>query len=177
MSLTQENLCAKISKKPAWIYFENSTIKISKLIVGQTSECDFTFSTSMGEPNQTGDIVVDIITSDGTLLYKNEVPVKSVLGIEENTIEYPYPNPANPDTRIKYSLIENSHVTAKVYNMLGQMVRELLNKDVAAGTWEVYWDGRNSNGQSAASGLYLVRLAIKTADSNKFYIKKIAIGK
>lgn len=69
-----------------------------------------------------------------------------------------YPNPFNPTTTIRFDLPEATKVTLKVYNILGQHVRTLVDGEKPAGFQSVIWDGRNSVGQRAASGIYIYRL-------------------
>lgn len=68
-----------------------------------------------------------------------------------------YPNPFNPVTTIEYSLPERSHVTIEVYNILGQTVRTLVDREISAGTYRTVWDGTTGSGQTVASGVYLYR--------------------
>ncbi len=69
-----------------------------------------------------------------------------------------YPNPFNPSTTIKYDLKENANVVLKVYNVLGQEVRTLVNTNQTAGFKKVVWDGRDNNGVPVASGVYIYRI-------------------
>ncbi|MFQ6002794.1 MAG: FlgD immunoglobulin-like domain containing protein [Candidatus Zixiibacteriota bacterium] len=46
----------------------------------------------------------------------------------------------------------------KIYNVLGQLVRTLVNEPKESGTYEVIWDGRDDNGNEVASGIYFYRL-------------------
>ena len=78
-----------------------------------------------------------------------------------------YPNPFNPSTIIKYALPEASHVTVKVFNMLGQEVRTILDQEQSSGVKQVLWNGRNNYGSKVASGIYIY--AIK---ANDFYKAK-----
>jgi len=68
-----------------------------------------------------------------------------------------YPNPFNPVTTIEYSVPKRSHVTIEVYNVLGQKVRTLVDREESAGSYTITWDGRTNSGQSAATGVYLYR--------------------
>lgn len=71
-----------------------------------------------------------------------------------------YPNPFNPETQIKYT-VQNSRgipVTIEVYNVLGQLVRVLVNEPKERGTYQVTWDGRDQNGDQTASGVYFYKL-------------------
>lgn len=68
-----------------------------------------------------------------------------------------YPNPFNPITTIKYSLPRRAHVIIEVYNVLGQQVQTLVDREESAGSYTVTWDGTSDNGQSVATGVYLYR--------------------
>jgi len=69
-----------------------------------------------------------------------------------------YPNPFNSSTTICYELSEPFQVVLKIYNILGQEVRMLVNEHQVAGEWLVTWDGRNGINQPASSGIYIYEL-------------------
>ena len=69
-----------------------------------------------------------------------------------------YPNPFNPVTTIKFSVQKNEHVKLVVYNMLGQPVRTLIDKNVAAGSHAAIWNGTDNSERTLSSGVYYVRL-------------------
>ncbi len=73
-----------------------------------------------------------------------------------------FPNPFNPETQIQFDLANASHVALRVYNALGQLVRNLVDSGHPAGTFSVTWDGRDDTGQQLPSGIYFYRL--KTRD-------------
>jgi hypothetical protein len=68
-----------------------------------------------------------------------------------------FPNPFNPMTTIRYTLAMPSRVTLKIYNILGQLVRTLVDGSQYAGDSEVSWDGTGNNGVAVASGVYICR--------------------
>jgi flagellar hook assembly protein FlgD len=69
-----------------------------------------------------------------------------------------YPNPFNPSTECIFSLPATSHVTLKVYDLLGREVVTLVDETRVAGAHRVTWYGQTANGTAAASGVYLYRI-------------------
>ena len=72
-----------------------------------------------------------------------------------------FPNPFNPETTLKYDLPEAGDVKLEVYNMLGQVVRTLVNEHQTAGRYAVQWDATNGHGQSMSSGIYFYRVQVE----------------
>jgi len=70
------------------------------------------------------------------------------------------PNPFTSSTKISYYLKENltKEVTISIYNIKGQLVREITNPESIKGLNKVIWDGKDSNGKKQASGLYFYRV-------------------
>jgi hypothetical protein len=64
-----------------------------------------------------------------------------------------YPNPFNPTTNIKYSITKESHVSLKVFDVLGREVENLVNTKQVAGSYQV-----NFNASKLASGVYIYRI-------------------
>jgi methionine-rich copper-binding protein CopC len=73
-------------------------------------------------------------------------------------LEQNYPNPFNPTTTIRYQLPEQREVKLVVYNMLGQVVKTLVQTAQSAGTYIARWDGTNEDGISVAGGVYFYQL-------------------
>jgi len=73
-------------------------------------------------------------------------------------LEQNYPNPFNPETAISYHLPDACHVTLKIYNLLGQQIKTLVDHDAPAGSHTIRWDGKDEHGHNLASGIYLYRL-------------------
>jgi len=78
-----------------------------------------------------------------------------------------FPNPFNPQTTISFDLPKGSHVTLTVYNMLGQRIRTLTDREYDAGRQSVVWDSRSDNGDAVASGVYLYRIEADSYVANK----------
>jgi len=78
-------------------------------------------------------------------------PVASIINYYK--LQQNYPNPFNPTTTIKYQIPELSFVILKVYDVLGNEIETLVNKEKAVGNYEV-----NFNAASLPSGVYFYRL-------------------
>jgi hypothetical protein len=69
------------------------------------------------------------------------------------------PNPFNPRTEIRFGLPADTSVTLQIFNIQGELVRELItNQQLASGDHTSIWDGKNSGGTSMPSGTYHYRL-------------------
>ena len=128
---------------------------------------------------QVGDVIeVRVIGPNGnveshTLSY-NVTPesiANAVLSIRLDSIGKPkltqllqnFPNPFNPETWIPYQLSEDSSISVSIYNTTGKLIRTLPLGYQSAGFYNsrgraAYWDGRNENGESVASGVYFYQL-------------------
>ncbi len=100
--------------------------------------------------------------------------IDAVTGVEEDVLpkEFSllqnYPNPFNPSTTISYSIPKESVVDIKVYNILGQEVRTLINQRQKPGTYKIIFEGKN-----LASGVYFY--TIKAGEYNS--VKKMLLLK
>lgn len=64
-----------------------------------------------------------------------------------------YPNPFNPETKISFSVPENSFISLKVFNSAGKEVSELVNENISRGSYDVSF-----NASSLPSGVYYYKL-------------------
>ena len=97
-----------------------------------------------------------------------ELGIPDVFALHQN-----YPNPFNPVTTIRYDVPEQSNVRVDIYNVLGQKVAELVNKNHQPGFYTVNWDGTNMVGNALGSGMYFYRI-----DAENFTaVKKLLLVK
>jgi len=68
-----------------------------------------------------------------------------------------YPNPFNPVTTIEYSLPRRSSVRIEIYNLLGQRVRTLVDREESAGSYTITWNGTSTTGEAVSTGVYFYR--------------------
>ena len=73
-----------------------------------------------------------------------------------------YPNPFNPETKIRFQLPEASYVVVRIFNTLGQEIRMLADQQYEAGHHSVGWDGKDNSGNAVSSGIYFYQLQAGT---------------
>ena len=115
------------------------------------------------------------LTDDGSNVFRQGIANLEALlnsAIPQKSALLPnYPNPFNPETWIPYDLAEDADVHIHIYNLKGESVRHLNIGFQSAGTYRpqsraAYWDGRNSVGESVASGAYLYTLTAQYRNRN-----------
>lgn len=92
------------------------------------------------------------IDFDGTHSYSKEVQVSTGL-ISTFDLKQNYPNPFNPSTQISFSIEKDGFVKLAVYNLLGQEVRTLINRNMEAGLHSISFDASDLQ-----SGIYVYKL-------------------
>ena len=90
------------------------------------------------------------------------VKQRESIQLAQYSLEQNYPNPFNPETEIQYQIkSENiSPVSLKIFNLNGQEIRTLIQKNHTAGNYRVTWDGKDNSGRTVSSGVYLYRLSV-----------------
>jgi len=73
-----------------------------------------------------------------------------------------FPNPFNPSTSITFMVPTKDHVRLSVYNLLGQEVKVLVDKELPAGTYSARWEGTDAQGNRLVSGVYFYRMVTKS---------------
>ena len=111
------------------------------------------------------------VEDDGSVVFREGIAfLQSLLAVlipDETALLPNYPNPFNPETWIPYQLSEPAEVTLRIYTVNGILVRTLALGHTPAGIYQsrsraAYWDGKNSVGESVASGLYFYTLSTES---------------
>jgi hypothetical protein len=92
-----------------------------------------------------------------------------LLNLTDSFLLNNYPNPFNPSTHISFNMPYSGHISLRIFDITGKLVKIVLDGYVLQGQHELKWDGRNNFHQSVASGLYFVQLQAGN------YIKSIKI--
>jgi hypothetical protein len=82
---------------------------------------------------------------------------RTITALDQN-----FPNPFNPSTTVRYSLKTREWVNVTVYDVLGRVVKVLVDEERPAGYQKINWYGRNQRDERVASGIYFIRMT--TAD-------------
>ncbi|MFQ5864131.1 MAG: choice-of-anchor D domain-containing protein [bacterium] len=90
----------------------------------------------------------------------------------EFTLTQNYPNPFNPTTQIRYELPVTAVVTLRIYDVMGNEIRRLLNQEHKnRGVYSVTWDGRDNRGNIVASGVYFYNIKIQPRNGGKPFVQ------
>ncbi len=125
---------------------------------------------------------IDFNSASSNMILANFEMSDAPTGLEpETSVQIPqdmelaqnFPNPFNPETRIGFSIPESQQVRLTVYNILGQVVKELVNENLAAGSYKYSWNGTDQLGRKVASGIYLYSLEA----GNQKLVRKMLLTK
>jgi hypothetical protein len=92
---------------------------------------------------------------------------KEILLPTQFALDQNYPNPFNPATIIRFEMPRASAATLEVFNILGQKVRTLIDRQLPAGIYNVTFDGRGDDRRPLASGVYLYRLTTENYNRSR----------
>jgi photosystem II stability/assembly factor-like uncharacterized protein len=99
-------------------------------------------------------------------LSTDPLPKKEVSGspqlAEDLEIASVYPNPFNPTATISFNLNSPQMVSVNVYNIMGQMIRNLSDGYHEAGIISLIWDGKDKEGRPVSSGTYFCSIQAET---------------
>jgi len=157
--ITLENLRLDMSSDDSTITSISGTLIVNSIAPGEIIIHPSNFSVKV-DSNFSGDFTFNFeVTKDGWLYWEDSYP--DSVGYVVNEIELPsryslhqnYPNPFNPNTIIKFALPKDSDINLTVYDILGEKVVELIDREINAGYHQVKFDA-----SQYASGVYLYRI-------------------
>ncbi|MDX2473638.1 MAG: proprotein convertase P-domain-containing protein, partial [Candidatus Krumholzibacteria bacterium] len=114
------------------------------------------------------------VRDGGVLGFGDEIEVTvtsslpTVFALHDN-----YPNPFNPITNINFDLPKAGHVSLRIYDLSGRLVRSLVDENLARSSHTYQWDGADNSGRRAASGVYYYRVQTeRTSETGKMMLVK-----
>lgn len=92
---------------------------------------------------------IDPLSSGSIEIFEMDaIPQKYLLG--QN-----FPNPFNPNTTIEFAIPEDSYVNLSVYDIMGRLVKTIVDKKINAGYYQVDWDGTDQDSLHVSASLYI----------------------
>jgi len=158
---------AERGNEPSGTRYDGGTFRTVFLPFPFEAVCDYDTLTEEAVLNDSALTVMDSILSwFGTLPYHGvrEIPTGGELP-QVFTLSQNHPNPFNPVTSIEYAVPKLSEVSLKVYNVLGQEVKTLVNQRQKAGAYRATWNGEDNQNQKVTSGIYFYQLKAKDVSS------------
>ena len=150
-----------------------------QVVFSSTDETVVTFTVPEESPNDISDssvtcIIYLIVTDNDGNTDMSQVIVMGILNDDGQQLELSdirntpdkfklnqnYPNPFNPITSLHYDLPENSYVSITIYDMLGNVINNLVNTNQSSGFKSVQWNATNNQGQPVSAGVYLYSIEV-----------------
>ena len=103
------------------------------------------------------------VEGNGTIYWDNFYFYSNFVGVNNRSETFPqgfaleqnFPNPFNPITSLRYDLPEDGLVNITVYDMMGRIVKTLINSSQTAGYKSIRWNATNDRNEPVSAGLYL----------------------
>jgi C1A family cysteine protease len=163
-----------------WNASDNHEISTVDILLSCSGNSSFPDTIASGEPNDgsftwsvpdssSADCYIRIIARDtaGLAQYDDSDLSFTINSYTDSEVNSPerrlallpnVPNPFNPVTRIEFEVPSKERVNISIFDIRGRLVKVLLNSTATPGLHELLWDGRNDNGEKAASGIYFCRM-------------------
>jgi len=119
--------------------------------------------TNLGLPRWNMEYIIEasdeeftIVSEAGEFVFENtSLSIDGEIIPEVFALHQNYPNPFNPITSLRYDLPEDGLVNITIYDMMGRVVKTLVNSSQTAGYKSVQWNATNDRNESVSAGLYL----------------------
>jgi len=144
---------------PSWLSFNPVTRTFSGTPTAVGSLSLKVIATDTANANASCVFTLNVV--DHTAIHESNGQI-----INEYKLFQNYPNPFNPSTTISYSLLNNSNVSIKLYDILGKEIVTLVNSIQKRGMYDINLDMNNLN---LSSGIYFYSIKVKESNSNKVF--------
>jgi hypothetical protein len=135
----------------SYVCIQNNTVlggAVYAKKISISNNCSIIFS-PFGNPQNTEGLSKNVSVNQD----KNDK--EDLVSPDEFCLSQNYPNPFNPETVIRYQLPSASNLSLKIYNIIGQEIKTLVDAYQGAGYYSIKWDGTNNQGMKVASGVYI----------------------
>lgn len=91
--------------------------------------------------------------------------------ITKNQLTHNYPNPFNSGTMLEYHLKQQGKINLCIYNIAGQIIKNLVDGEYNKGVYQIRWDGSDDFGNQTASGIYICKLLAESYVTSQKLVK------
>ncbi len=147
--------------------FIAGTYSLSEPLIGKTLFAPFNYDFSGIQRGTDG--IWDIGAYE---FGSGEIPIRDEIS-DIIQIENIYPNPFYINTRISYILKEDNEYQIIIFNIHGQIVKQLFRGELSTGQHSITWDKSNNYGGDVSNGVYFVKIS----SNNSFQIGKVVVVK
>lgn len=152
-------------------YYKITGLRTGSYFVEASTECHWMWWNDHTNPQDADPVSVTMPSDHSGIDFYLTTGVETEDEIAQRPTEFElsqnYPNPFNPGTEIEYTLQKSAQVSLQIYNLLGQKVKTLVNEYQSASSYHIVWDGKNEQGKTASSGIYLYRLEVNGVSQAK----------
>ena len=132
-------------------------------ITNLNSELVFRENITSGIPDSLDDYIISL----------NQLSIEGGIFPKKISLYQNFPNPFNPTTNIKYEINKTSNIELTVYNLKGEVIRNLISKNEKAGFNVISWNGEDDYGAKVSSGTYIYKFKTPDfSDSRKMVLLK-----
>ncbi|UCE04779.1 MAG: CotH kinase family protein, partial [bacterium] len=106
-------------------------------------------------------------TEDLTIFDESDNGTEDQSELIDHPIFSNFPNPFNERTCVVYKLFSPSHVRLTIYNIMGEEIKTLVNEWKPVGSYQMSWDGRDSDGLTVPSGIYIIQMRSDVSNQSR----------
>ena len=146
----QEHLIWEFLKllKAGHFYFQLVQLRDSGTLVILVDENNN--ETNLGPNELAQNNFQNFIIVDNSTMQIDDIQVPLEFSLDQN-----FPNPFNPITTIRYALPKDSFVKITIYDVLGNVIKDLLQKHQSPGFKTISWDATDDKGKNMPAGIYI----------------------
>ena len=136
---------------------EGSYKKINTVLIESNDKGTYSFVDTSTVAGRTYHYKLEDVSTNGYRHQSKSLKVNVEIPHEFRLLQN-FPNPFNPETRIRFQLPKPAETTARIYNVRGQEVKTLVDKKLSPGYYEIPWKGENNGDLRVSSGVYYIRI-------------------
>ncbi|MFQ5906277.1 MAG: FlgD immunoglobulin-like domain containing protein [bacterium] len=155
------DVSVKVNESPRWVRFKTRQLRVAQVLGSeQIRTVKFLFDVSEEVAPET-EGRVELLVEGGEKSWSKGVfltVLPASLLPEVTAVHQTYPNPFRRRAIIRYQLSDAARVSLRIYNLVGRLVKTLVNEEKPAGRYEVEWCGDDEIDNILPDGTYFYRL-------------------